>query len=84
MPANTNPRPEQIRVGETVRALREARGLRVGDLARALGVSHSYISQIESGAKPLPARRVRDFADALGVRPGALVRPDLYHEDRAS
>jgi transcriptional regulator with XRE-family HTH domain len=84
MPTNTNPRPEHIRVGETVRALREARGLRVGELADALGVSHSYISQIESGNKPLPPRRVRDFAAALGVRPAALVRPDLYHEDGAA
>lgn len=75
---------ERVRVGATVRSLRHARGLTGDQLAAAVGLSATYLYNIEAGRKPLPARHVRGFAHALGVAPAALVRPDLYGEQVAS
>jgi transcriptional regulator with XRE-family HTH domain len=71
-------RAEQERIGATVRALREARGLTLDDLAAAVGLSRPYLSNIEAGRKRIKAERIPTFAAALGVPPAALIRPDLY------
>jgi len=51
------------------------------DLAERLGVSPGLISHYETGARPVPAERVRDIVVATGgvVTPHDL-RPDLYPE----
>jgi len=40
--------------GKAVRHLRIERQMMLGDMADALGVSPSYLSQIETGKKPIP------------------------------
>jgi transcriptional regulator with XRE-family HTH domain len=77
-PVTQTSESEQLRIGATLRALREARGIRVGELARKLRISHSYLSNIEAGRKAIPPPLVVRAADALAVRPIALVRPDYY------
>jgi transcriptional regulator with XRE-family HTH domain len=44
--------------GERLRALRQERGVRLKDLAEALGVSEAYLSALETGrrSRPTPAR----------------------------
>lgn len=47
--------------GKAVRHLRIEREMLLGEMADALGVSSSYLSQIESGKKPIPS----DFPDRI-------------------
>lgn len=69
--------PERVRQGATLKELREARGVKVGELANAMGISYAYLSNIEAGRKRLTPALVQSAAAALKVRPIALVHPDL-------
>lgn len=78
--------PERVRQGATVRALREARGLTVDQLAKRVTLpsgepmSRAYLSNVEAGRKRLtPVLAVR-IADVLAVSPVALLRPDHLAE----
>lgn len=54
--------------GQTVRTLREDAGKTMGDLARALDVSVTYVSDIERGQRPPPSAETVDaIAKFLGV-----------------
>lgn len=52
---------------------RERRGLTLGALAEAAGVSKSYLSEIESGKKPGSANAWHGLARALNVRIETLI-----------
>ena len=58
--------------GPKVRGLREARRWRLEDCAGRLGISVSYLSQIEANQRPVTARVLLGLADVFGVRPEAL------------
>lgn len=61
--------------GATVRALREALGIRHADFARDVLVSTGYLSNIEKGRRqPAPAI-VRRIADRLAVTVDAITFP---------
>lgn len=64
--------PESL--GPLVRRLREKRGLRLVDLARASGIDAGNLSKLEHGAGPRTPRlsTLKRLAAALGVRPGRL------------
>lgn len=63
-------------VGPRIRALREARGLSLRDLATATDVSHTALSQIERGeASPTLAIAAR-IAGGLGLTLSGLLRLD--------
>jgi len=84
MPMQTTPpgdTEEQVRVGATLSALREARALRVGELAKTMKISHAYLSNIEAGRRPLTPQLAVRAADALAVRPIALLRPDHFSSE---
>ncbi|WP_084963280.1 helix-turn-helix domain-containing protein [Thermoactinospora rubra] len=67
--------PEAVRIGATIRALRDALGWTVGELAKAVDKSHAYLSNIEHGRKKCPPKLCREIAAALGVPPAAIVSP---------
>lgn len=69
-------KPENIRVGETVRALRKAHELKVGEMAAALGISHAYLSNIEAGRKAMPMAMCRQAAKILSVPLAAITVAD--------
>ena len=50
-----------------VRVFREYRGMKAAALARRIGKSPSYLSEIETGKKPGSVAVLRQIADALGV-----------------
>lgn len=50
-----------------VRVFREYRGMKARELARIVGKSPSYLSEIETGKKPGSVAVLRQIADALGV-----------------
>lgn len=62
----------------SLRALRQAKGLGVGDLARKAGVQSSTVSNLENGTKGHRASwaMVIALAEALEVPPTALAAPD--------
>lgn len=51
--------------GIALRKFRLDRGLRLLDLAQRLGQSSAFVSAVETGRKPIPARYVEDVAMAL-------------------
>lgn len=73
-----------IAFGPTIRLLRQAKGISLREMARQLGVSPAFLSQIEAGRQhKIPKARIVQVADMLGVSEGYLlgtartVHPDL-------
>lgn len=61
------------KLGRTIRILRQAKDLKVNDLAKAAKVSPSLISLIESGERQPSIDILRRIADALGVPSEAIL-----------
>lgn len=76
----TRNEPETVRIGATVRALREAYGWRLGKFATAIEISHSYLANIEAGRKPLTPELARRVADTLGVPLAAITTQHQIQE----
>ncbi len=55
-------------VGEQIRDLRKARDMTIVELAKRLGRSVGYISQIERNISPVSIERLTELAEALGVQ----------------
>ncbi|MDW8006457.1 MAG: helix-turn-helix transcriptional regulator [Thermomicrobium sp.] len=74
-------------LGQRIRALREAQGLRQEDLAARAMVNQSYLSQIENGKRDPSLDVLERIADALGIPVADLLRePETEaptHEDFA-
>jgi len=73
-----------IAFGPTIRLLRQAKGISLRELARQLGVSPAFLSQIEAGRQhKIPRARIVQVAEMLGVSEGYLLgtartlHPDL-------
>lgn len=64
--------PEDVRIGATIRALREAHGLTGTELARAIGVSGPLISLIESGDRRATIVNCQAIANLLSVPLAAI------------
>lgn len=54
-------------LGETIRSLREARGLLIREVAAGLGIDPSLLSRIERGEKSPTRQQVVMLAGILGV-----------------
>jgi PTS system nitrogen regulatory IIA component len=75
---------QQIAFGPTIRLLRQAKGISLREMARQLGVSPAFLSQIEAGRQhKIPKARIVQVAKMLGVSEAYLlgtarqVHPDL-------
>ncbi|TPG28081.1 helix-turn-helix domain-containing protein [Mycolicibacterium hodleri] len=64
-------------VGETIRALRLARGMTQEALALQSGVTRNVLIDVERGRRGLLYERLFDIADALGVPASELLDLDL-------
>ena len=58
---------EPISLGAQIRDLREARRMRLAELAQAIGKSIGYVSQIERGRSEVSISTLKSISDALGV-----------------
>ena len=65
-PASLTSVTEQ-QVGEQIRELRRLKRMTLEQLADAVGISTSYMSQIERNRAKLPIGTLRSICDALGV-----------------
>lgn len=75
MTPTTDLDPEAVRIGATIKSLREAYGWKVGELAVAIDRSSSFLSNIEAGRKHAPRPLCRKIADAIGVPLAAIISP---------
>lgn len=62
----------RIEAGQRVAAIREARKMQQKDLVAKAGIPGSTISNVESGARGMPADQRAKIAAALGVDPSVL------------
>lgn len=72
--------PDSVRVGATIKALREARGLTQEQLARRAQLSRPYLANVEVGRKRLSVRAAARVAAALAVPQIALIAPEAGGE----
>lgn len=63
---------DPIRVGATVKALREAYGWSLSKFAVAAGMTHGHLANIEAGRKRLTPEKARNVADVLNVPLAAI------------
>ena len=70
-------------LGGRLRALRTAQGISASDLARALGISPSAVSQIERGVMRPSVSRLIAITDALGIPLAAVFDPKTDAADHA-
>jgi len=54
------------RIGAEIRRLRMARGITLRQLAKTIGISHPYLSDVEKGRRAI-RKRLPAIAEALGV-----------------
>ena len=66
----------EVSIGRQIRRLREAAGLRAADLAGALGVDASAVSNLEHDRRSVRADELGAIADFLGVSQLAILEPD--------
>ena len=60
-----------IAFGPTIRLLRQAKGISLREMARQLGVTPAFLSQIEAGRQhKIPRGRIVQVAEMLGVSEG--------------
>jgi len=71
----TEPDPEWVRVGATLRILRETRGFKPDPFASSIGISRPYLANIEAGRKKLTNILLARAAAALDVPQIAIMIP---------
>jgi transcriptional regulator with XRE-family HTH domain len=60
-------------LGKTIRVLRQAKDLKLGEVAKESGISTPFLSLIESGAREPSLKVLRSISKCLGIPPEALV-----------
>lgn len=68
--------PELVRVGATIRALRQKSGATIDEFATKVGISRPALSNIEAGRRRLRPELLPVVAEALGVPQVAIMWPD--------
>lgn len=56
-----------------IRAWREYKKLRINELAKKIGISGSYLSQIENGKRNPTIETLKNIASALDIEPEMLI-----------
>lgn len=74
MPARGHQKPSSLKdaVGQRIRAVRSAKGLSQGELARRTGTGRSAVSSMEKG-RNLTLSTIESIAEALHVDPASLL-----------
>ena len=63
---------KQIIFGQTIRDLRQKRGMTLAKLAKLARIHPSYVADVERGGRNLSLLNILKFAPALGVHPSKL------------
>lgn len=71
-------------IGETIKLLREKKGLKLNELARMAGVNASYLSALENNKKQNPSRDIlKKLSNKLDMSVEDIIRYDLYSNDNS-
>ena len=54
-------------IGSVLKLIRAHRDVSQGDMAKLLGVTQNFLSQVEHGKKDVSIGKLREFADKLGI-----------------
>lgn len=65
---------EQIKLGKNLKRIRTEKGISQGDIARALDVGRSFITNIENGKTNPTLATIAKIARAIGVSAGELMK----------
>lgn len=65
---------ESAKLGKNLKRIRTQKGMTQGDIVRALGVSRSFVSNIENGKTNPTLSTIKRIADALGVSVDKLLK----------
>lgn len=65
---------ESIKLGQNLKRIRTEKDISQGDIARELGVSRGFVSNIESGKTNPTLATIAKLAKALSVSPDNLLR----------
>ena len=76
MPKEEKGNPEWVRIGATLRTLRETRGFKPDPFASGIGISRPYLANIEAGRKKLTNVLLARAAEKLQVEQIAIMIPD--------
>ena len=76
--------PRLAILGSRLRAARERRGLHLRHVAAAIGVSIPTVHAYESGAVHIPALRLVEVADFVGLDLGRISRLRALRERKAA
>ena len=75
---------EDVRVGATIKAMREMRGLTQEQLATAALLSRPFVANVEAGRKPVSEKSLARFSDALRVPQIAIALSKATFVDAAA
>lgn len=65
---------EAEKLGENLRRIRTEKGLTQEDIARSLGVSRGFVSNVENGKTNPTLSTITKIAGAVGVSTGELMK----------
>ncbi|HQU08278.1 MAG: DNA-binding protein [Parcubacteria group bacterium 21-54-25] len=65
---------ESAKLGKNLKRIRTARGITQGDIVRTLGVSRSFVSNIENGKTNPTLATIAKIARAVGVSTNELLK----------
>ncbi len=65
---------ESAKLGKNLKRIRTEKGMTQGDIVRALGVSRSFVSNVENGKTNPTLATIAKLAKALGVPTEELIR----------
>lgn len=72
----SNLNPEWVRIGATLRTIRELRGFKPDPFASSIGISRPYLANIEAGRKKLTNVLLARAAAKLEVEQVAIMCPE--------
>lgn len=65
---------ESVKLGKNLKRIRTRKGITQGDIVRTLGVSRSFVSNIENGKTNPTLSTITNLAKALGVPSDELLK----------
>ncbi|MFZ2303338.1 MAG: helix-turn-helix transcriptional regulator [Minisyncoccia bacterium] len=65
---------ESVKLGRNLKRIRAEKGMTQGDIVRTLGVSRSFVSNIENGNTNPTLSTITNIARALGVSSDELLK----------
>jgi len=65
---------ESVKLGNNLKRIRTEKGITQGDIVRSLGVSRSFVSNIENGKTNPTLATIAKLAEAVEVSVGELLK----------